>query len=421
MQPKAADTSWVIVPNLWGGIIAPPGLMKSPVIGALTQPLACIEAEWRNEYAAAVNLCAQQHEEAELKRTAWREQYKASAKTGRNAPPRPIDDSVTPKPRRLITQDATFESLHAMMADNPAGIFVVRDELTGWLAGLERPGREGERAFYLQAWNGDTGFTIDRIGRGSIHVEACCVSMLGGIQPSRLRAYLSDALREGPSNDGLMQRFQVLVYPDAPREWRYVDRLPNSAAITRAEQTYRRLASMDSAEPLRLRFASDAQELFIDWLQALESKLRSDELHPALLSHLAKYRKLMPALALLFELAESGTQAVSLEHARQSAAFCDYLEAHSKRIYSMVVSPDKRAAAELGRRLAKGWKRTEGMFTVREVYQNDWRDLSTPDAVRRALAILQDAGWVRLADLPQGTGRPTELYLINPKVARRPE
>ncbi len=109
-----------------------------------------------------------------------------------------------------------------------------------------------------------------------------------------------------------MQRFQVLVYPDAPREWRYVDRLPNSAAITRAAQTYRRLASMDSAEPLRLRFASDAQELFIDWLQALESKLRSDELHPALVSHLAKYRKLMPALALLFELADSGTQAVSL-------------------------------------------------------------------------------------------------------------
>src|SRR5258708_34071978 len=96
-----------------------------------------------------------------------------------------------------------------------------------------------------------------------------------------------------------MQRFQVLVYPDAPREWRYVDRLPNSAAITRAAQTYRRLASMDSAEPLRLRFASDAQDLFIACLQALESKLRSDELPPALGSNLARHRNLRPDLTLL--------------------------------------------------------------------------------------------------------------------------
>jgi hypothetical protein len=32
IQPKASDTTWVVVPNLWGGIIAPPGFMKSPVI-----------------------------------------------------------------------------------------------------------------------------------------------------------------------------------------------------------------------------------------------------------------------------------------------------------------------------------------------------------------------------------------------------
>jgi hypothetical protein len=64
------------------------------------------------------------------------------------------------------------------MSENPAGILVIRDELTGWWSVLDRTGREGERAFCLQAWNGDTGHTIDRIGRGTIHVEACCMSML---------------------------------------------------------------------------------------------------------------------------------------------------------------------------------------------------------------------------------------------------
>jgi hypothetical protein len=73
---------------------------------------------------------------------------------------------------------------------------------TGWWSTLDRAGREGERAFCLQAWNGDTGHTVDRIGRGTIHVEACCMSMLGGIQPARLRSYLVDAVQDGPGNDG---------------------------------------------------------------------------------------------------------------------------------------------------------------------------------------------------------------------------
>lgn len=418
-QPKAADTSWVVTPNLWGGIIAAPGLMKSPVISTIAQPLTGIESDWRAEYESAMKTCEQSKEEAELRQSAWREQYKASAKNGKSAPPRPVNETAVPQERRLITQDATFECLHQVMADNPAGMFVIRDELTGWLASLERQGREGERAFYLSAWNGDTPHTVDRIGRGSVHVDACCVSILGGIQPARLRAYLVDALKDGPANDGLMQRFQVLVYPDTAGDWKYVDRAPNSTALSRAEQTYRRLVNVDVSDSVLLQFTSEAQALFIEWLTELESKVRDESLHPALVSHFAKYRKLMPSLALLFALADGPADAVSLSHARQSAAFCDYLDAHARRIYSMLVSPERLAAAELGRHLANGWKRAERLFTVREVYQNDWSGLSTPENVRRAINILEDAGWVRLADQRPSSGRPSEIYLVNPRLTRR--
>jgi putative DNA primase/helicase len=420
IQPKAADTSWIVTPNLWGGIIAPPGLMKSPVISAVTQPLTRIEALWRAQYESAMSDYGQQQEEAELKQSAWREQYKSAQKSGRAAPVRPDDSIALPKCRRLITQDATFESLHQIMSENPAGVFVIRDELTGWLAGLERQGREGERAFYLQAWNGDSGFTIDRIGRGSVHVEACCLTLLGGIQPARLRGYLVDALQDGPLNDGLLQRFQVLVYPDIPQNWRYVDRAPRPEAIATAERIYHRLAHADASQPPRFRFNCDAQELFIAWLSELEGKLRGVGLHPALVSHLAKYRSLMPSLALLFELADGGIETVSLQHTQQAAALCDYLESHTQRIYSMLISPERQAAAELGRHLIAGWKASEGMFTVRDVERNDWSGLITPEAVRRTLPILEDAGWVRLAPIGNKTtgGRPSELYVINPRVWR---
>jgi hypothetical protein len=220
IQPKAADTSWIVTPNLWGGIIAPPGMMKSPVISAITRPLTRIEADWRKEYDAALSSYQQQQEESELRRAAWREQYKAAQKSGKAAPVRPDDSIAAPVCGRLITQDATAEKLHEILHDNPAGVLVIRDELSGWLATLDKPGREGERGFFLSAWNGDTPYTMDRIGRGSVYVDACCVSMLGGIQPARLLSYLSDAVQDGPRNDGLLQRFQVLVYPDIPRDWK---------------------------------------------------------------------------------------------------------------------------------------------------------------------------------------------------------
>ena len=360
IQPKAADTSWIVVPNLWGGIIAPPGLMKSPVISAMTQPLNGIESLWRAEHGSAMSTYRQEREEAELRQAAWREQYKAAQKRGTDTPVRPDDSVAEPVCGRLITQDATSEKLHEIMRDNPAGILVIRDELSGWLATLDRPGREGERGFFLSAWNGDTGYTMDRIGRGSIHVDACCVSMLGGIQPARLRSYLADALRDGPMNDGLLQRFQVLVYPDIQQGWRYVDRAPRRETMSSAQKMYHRLAHLDAAQPISFRFDGNAQELFVAWLTELEGKLRGVGLHPALASHLAKYRGLMPSLALLFELADGGAGTVSLQHAKQAAAWCDYLESHARRIYSMIVSPERQAATELGRHLAAGWKSTEG-------------------------------------------------------------
>ena len=32
IQPKEADTTWTVVPNLWGGIVAEPGCLKSPLM-----------------------------------------------------------------------------------------------------------------------------------------------------------------------------------------------------------------------------------------------------------------------------------------------------------------------------------------------------------------------------------------------------
>jgi putative DNA primase/helicase len=425
IQPKANDTGWVIVPNLWGGIIAPPGFMKSPVIQAATRPLNQIQTEWRQEHEEALTDYAREKEEYELRRAAWKEQYKAASKKGNTAPDRPEDEPEEPKLRRLIVNDATFEALHQTMSENPAGILVIRDELTGWWSQLDRAGREGERAFCLQAWNGDTGHTIDRIGRGTIHVEACCMSMLGGIQPGRLRSYMVDALEDGPSNDGLIQRFQLLVWPDTAPDWNYVDRAPDAASEQQAARVFRKLVELDGENPARFRFASHAQELFIEWQAELEAKIRGGELHPALICHLSKYRSLMPALAVLFHLAETAAgngdaDTVSLRHAQQAAAWCEYLESHARRVYSCIVTPQLRAARELADKIKHRKVGTDGFFSCRDVYLKGWSGLDSPESVKQAAEVLQDAGWVRdvcgESSDPLGRGRPSNRYEVNPGV-----
>ena len=423
IQPKANDTGWLVVPNLWGGIVAPPGFMKSPVIQAATRPLNQIQAEWRQAHEEALKEYGREKEECELRRAAWKEQFKAASKKGNAAPDRPEDELEEPKLRRLIVNDATFEALHQTMSENPAGILVIRDELTGWWSQLDRAGREGERAFCLQAWNGDTGHTIDRIGRGTIHVEACCMSMLGGIQPGRLRSYLVDALEDGPSNDGLIQRFQLLVWPDTAPDWNYVDRAPDAASEQQATRVFRMLVELDVENPARFRFASDAQELFIEWLAELEAKIRGDELHPALISHLSKYRSLMPSLAVLFHLAGAAARGgdsdtVSLRHTQQAAAWCEYLESHARRVYSCIVTPRLRAARELADKIKHRKVGTDRFFSCRDVYQKGWSGLDSPEAVKQAAEVLQDAGWVRDLSAESGPfgGRPSNRYEVNPGV-----
>jgi Protein of unknown function (DUF3987)/Domain of unknown function (DUF3854) len=425
IQPKAEDSSWLVIPNLWGAIIAPPGFMKSPILRAITLPLSHIEDVWRAEHSEESSEYESAREQAELRHQAWREDCKRAFRKNQPAPIQPDKSISAPVQKRLVLTDATFEKLHEILSENPGGVLVVRDELTGWLAQLDRQGREGERAFFLQAWNGNAGFTVDRIGRGSIHVPAVCVSLLGNIQPSRLRGYLSEVLEGGPRDDGLFQRFQILVWPNSLKEWRLVDRSPNGAALVAAEKVYSQLANLSADDPVRMTFNPDAQRLFNKWWTELENNLRGDAFPPPLVAHFAKYRGLMPSLAGLFELADVaaagrlGTEVlISLDHTRQAAAFCDYLGSHARRVYACVITPECRSARELARHIRV--KDVPETFAPRNIYLKGWSGLDTPERVHGALSVLEDAGWVRrVGPTPyRSGGRPSEEWLVNPKVAR---
>ena len=52
---------------------------------------------------------------------------------------------------------------------------------------------------------------------------------------------------ERPLDDGLIQRFQLLVYPDLPKQWRKVDRWPDTQARKCVFEIIRRLTELNAS------------------------------------------------------------------------------------------------------------------------------------------------------------------------------
>lgn len=309
IQPKILD-DWRVVPNLWGLAIGRSGVKKSAAVSEALKPLFQLEA--------------QEFKRAAIEKRDWqsecdffevdKENKKKTAKILVDKDPiaarallEPLDMPVEPKARRLIVNDVTVEKLGELLQQNPFGLLSYRDEIYGLLTALDKPGQEGARAFTLQSFDGNQPYTFDRVGRGTIHIPRVCLAMIGGIQPGRILDYFRDAVACGSADDGLLQRFGMTVWPDVNQPYIYLDQSPDASAKLTAWAVFERLAKLSPAtenEPVVWRFDTRAQALFVQWLTQIENEIRREDLHPALVSHFSKYRKLIPALALVFALVD---------------------------------------------------------------------------------------------------------------------
>jgi hypothetical protein len=429
IHPKRLD-DWLVVANLWGLVVARPGFLKSPAMEEARKPLAWLAAQATaahktNQAKAELDRAVLETELAKLKKMAM----------GKNGDPEKIRadfENLQKKlaaavaiPTRYYTNDATVEKLGALLNENPAGLVLLRDELAGWLCSLEKQGREGDREFFLEAWNGTGDFYVDRIGRGTLHIPALTIGICGTMQPGKLRAYVAEALAEGRGADGLLQRFQLLAWPDFANEWHNVDRRPDVEARHRARQVFEAVVQLpESAEIPAVHFAPAAQEVFDDWRQALETRLRSDEFTdcPAYESHVAKYRSLMPALALILHVADNGqagfggfgTTPVGLAAAQTAAALVDFYDQHARRVYAPELSQLRSPRALLAAKIRAGVVRDGD--SIRTVWRHGWSGLKTAEAVEHACAALVPFGVLRLEDIPPGPegGRPSRILRLHP-------
>lgn len=421
IRPKQND-SWSVVPNLWGGVVGTPGVLKSPSLKETMAAVLKIQANALTEYeekqtAYAVEEVVYQ-ERVKLDRVTVKESL--SNKQPNNAK-NSAEDLIDAKPeppscKRYIVNDTTVERLQEILSENPNGVLQFRDELTGFLKQMQKPGHETDRAFFLEAWDGNGSHTSDRIGRGMTHIEHACVSILGGIQPGPLLSYFSGLAHGGSGDDGLLQRFQLLVWPDVSREWENIDRFPDMNAQQAAHAVFERLRPPEGPanKSAFLRFSESAQVMFDKWRADLETRLRSGDEPPAIAAHLSKYRSLVPSLALLIHLANDDSGPVTYECAKTAIAWSEYLETHARRVYAPALHPDMESARSLATKIQEG--RLGDEFTIKDVYKSHWSNLADSSRAKAAINILTDHYWLEVRE-EETEGRKRTVYVVNPTVS----
>jgi hypothetical protein len=419
---------WREPPILNVGAVGLPSSGKSPGQAVVTnayrdfeRDLGVNHPETRREWEAAKRA-------AKLRRAAWEQEVKAAVDAGESPPPMPADGEEPPKPERprLFTTDATSEALAALLAGNPRGLVLIRDELAGWIGQMDKYGAGNggsDRAFWLEAYDG-RGFTVDRVkyGGDAVYIPHLSVSVLGSIQPDRLASLLLAG-----DDDGMAARFLYLwperVPPRRPRSVPDGDLLP--AAFRRLRSLQMTKADDGSLRPVVLRMTEAASERLQAFREQVAEKEQAAE--GLYLSWLGKSPGRAVRLALILELlwwagdpnapepAEIGEAATLAARALLDG----YLIPMAVRTFGEAALPlPERDAAALARWIVRQHPVPE-VVNARELRIKAALPTRQPERYDLALAELVEPRRLRPAPGRAGdnAGRRRKDFEVNPAVA----
>lgn len=406
---------------LWVAPVGDPSSNKSPAIDAATSPLRRMEQELAEEHKTRLIGHQTVQERARAERAEWQAMVKTATKDGVATPSMPgaAVEPDEPQRPRLLVQDATPEAMGDILAGNPNGTLHLRDELAAWLMSFERYS-PGGREFWLEAFGGRP-HVIDRKSNknGPLFIPFNGVTVLGGIQPDKLR----DALLR-TADDGLVPRF-LWVWPDPIR----YQRPRQIADVSKLERLYRRLSGLSATmtddgrvEPHVLPLADDAADVFEAWVRDNDDAVR--EASSLYKGFVGKLRGMVLRLSLVTELlawAATGEDEPTTVSLTTLVAVLDFVDTYAKpsavRVFGDAALPEaERNAAALARHIvkigaerinARDIRRNSGIATLR----------ATPE-MDAATEILVEANWLRPAPVRAGDtpGRASKDFLVNPAI-----
>ncbi len=420
-------SDWFVVPNLYGGCVGLPSTKKTPALDETRKPILELQAAARKAHdveKANYDIEARFYEKASnalLKDSKTVEAYKT--KLGLSQKPK------EPILRRFEINDITTPKLAQFLSENPIGILQNRDELIGWLKSLEADYDLNARSFFLELWKGAISYTQARVGNGEIQIPSGTLAICGGIQPSKLQRYISEAY-SFDNSDGLPQRF-LFTYPDTtyrgekPTQADYDQMLNGYAAANRicktlADFNFNGKVTGANGDIFQIvKFSREAQAIVDEWQTDTEDEAESLQIEDeAFSAYLYKLPKSCYAIALIFHCLEHINDAafpdeMTIETTLKAIAYTEVLTTHARRVFALGENQIFALAQILIGKIKKG--ELEQGFTIREVMRKHWSGLGTKDTAQDVIGLLIDYGY--LLELPtSGEGRPTVKYAFHPSL-----
>ncbi|WP_033339159.1 YfjI family protein [Catenuloplanes japonicus] len=400
-----ARPGWREPVNLFLAVVAEPGERKSPVHGALTDPLETAEATLGDRTRAAVaeaaalkDIAARQAEHAKNVAAKATSDKRDDATAEALAAALAAEAITVPTLPRLFADDATPEKLVSLMADNGGRMAVISDEggVFDMLAG--RYSSTPNLDPYLKGHVGRP-IRVDRHNREGEFIPRPALTVGVMIQPSVLRKFGGN---DDLAGRGLVARF-LFVLPASLAGWRetepdpipedvrarYTTQVHDLAAVL-AEWTGPAVVTLtDDAARIRATAAAEIERRLrpggtLRDMREWANKLAGTTIRLAGLLHVAHH----PADAWRRPV-EAGTMADAVKLA-------EFFVAHYTAARQTIVADKATVPARyvIGRLVDKGWD----VFTVRQLQRSVYKQLPRAAEVVAALDTLAQLGWVRQRD-----------------------
>ncbi len=377
---------WSVPPIIWTATIGESGSAKSPGWSLAMQPVREIEH---------VLACTYQTTHADT------------------------DDA--PLEERWSVTDSTVEALAALLADNPRGLLLSRDELSGWFASFDQYRKaktSSDAAHWLSMYNGQPMRVDRKTGEPrTLSVASAAVSVCGTIQPGVLHRAVGAEHRE----NGMLARLLLAWPPRKVKRWTDAGISPDDVGAVRdvLERLRRfepRLDRYGEPAPVVLKLTDDAKQLFREFYDENAEILASATGDYA--AAVSKLEELPARLALILQLTrwaaddDVDNELVDADSMSAAIAMTVWFRHESRRVYGLLAS----SAEDRQRNELVDWIRGRGgSCTVREL-QNGKREFSSRVAIAEAaLQSLIDSGFGCWEPVPSGPngGQPTRLFVLN--------
>ena len=429
IMPKRYDDSWKERACLWGIVIAPKGSMKSPALKEATTELYRIQKELSKQYQIELEKWEREEAERTYRKKAYEKNCLKKLVVDPNAPmpcmPKELEkNNPKPKQRRIVIDDATIEKIGVFMENSP-NMILVQDELSKLLTNMNRYNSGNDRAFWLQLHAGGPS-SVDRMSRKTINTDDAYCNIIGCIQPK-----VCEDLFSNRNDDGFFERFGLIAYPESFSR-PIVDFKPDHTKREKFSQLCKILYQADWLKEISnkeaevrgekpvVRFAEDAQDIFLQWLKEHMVELSNQKYETDIDGFMGKKRGLLVRICLVIHISayisdeEKDPHYLSLRSLERAIKL---VENYCVPMWKRVLGSFSQSPVEMGAEKIVSWLKRDkpSKFTVRDIKRKGWRGLREDGSVLGALDILIEKDWVR-KDSVNSRGRHANRFIVNPLI-----